>query len=157
MVAATTRQRAIDTALTLFNADAAATVSMSRLAAACGISRSNLEYHFPSKRDLIRALFGSIVTEINGWYQDHLRPTHSHMAVMYARHSLLVYRYRFFYRELPKPLHDDAVLLRLPRESMPPLRSRRSFFQGIGEAQRLAIEARRAAAALAARKHLGVV
>ena len=31
---------------------------------------------------------------------------------MYARHSLLVYRYRFFYRELPKLLCDDAVLLR---------------------------------------------
>ena len=31
---------------------------------------------------------------------------------MYARHSLLVYRYRFFYWELPKLLRDDAVLLR---------------------------------------------
>ena len=82
---------------------------MSRLAAACGVSRSDLEYHFPSKKDLIRAVFGSIVTEMNGWYQDHLPPTRSRMAVMYARHSLLVYRYRFFYRELPKLLRFTAV------------------------------------------------
>jgi AcrR family transcriptional regulator len=113
MVAARTRQAAVEAALQLFNSESVCSVSTSRIAAVCGISRSNLEYHFPSKKEIVREVFGLIVAEMNsGWYQDHLDPTATRMAAMYARHSLLVYRYRFFYRELPQLLRADPLLQR---------------------------------------------
>lgn len=113
MATRSTQQRILQAALELFNAEGTATVSASRIAERCGISKGNLQYHFPNKRDVIFALFQSAVDEMNaGWYRDHLAPTLEHMAAMFVRQLQLIVKYRFFYRELAGLLRQDPQLRR---------------------------------------------
>ncbi len=113
MATRSTQQRILQSALELFNAEGTATVSASRIAERCGISKGNLQYHFPNKRDVIFALFQSAVDEMNaGWYRDHLAPTLDHMVAMFVRQLQLIVKYRFFYRELAGLLRQDPELRR---------------------------------------------
>ncbi len=113
MATKVTQLRALQAALELFNAEGTAAVSASRIAERCGISKSNLQYHFPSKRDVICAIFQLAVAEMNaGWYRDHLEPTLEHMAAMFVRQLQLIVKYRFFYREMPDLLRQDPLLRR---------------------------------------------
>ena len=108
----------VDTAIDLFNAHGTAAVSGNRIAEACGISKGNLHYHFRTKTEVIREIFARIVDEMNsGWYDDHLEPSIRRLAEMFARQVLFIYNYRFFYRELPALLRDDAVLMARYREN----------------------------------------
>ena len=111
MATRSTQQRILQAALELFNAEATAGVSASRIAERCGISKGNLQYHFPNKRDVIFALYQCAVDEMNAsWYRDHLAPTLEHMAAMFVRQLQLIVKYRFFYRELAGLLRQDAQL-----------------------------------------------
>src|ERR1700681_294594 len=88
-------------ALELFNEHRSASVSTNRIAEACEISKGNLNYHFRTKQDIILALFADITVEMNrAWYEDHRNPTMEHMAFMFVRQLRLIWRYRFFYREI---------------------------------------------------------
>jgi AcrR family transcriptional regulator len=113
MATKVTQLRILQAALELFNAEGTAIVSASRIAEHCGISKSNLQYHFPSKRDVIFATFQLAIAEMNaGWYRDHLEPTLEHMAAMFVRQLQLIVKYRFFYRELADLLRQDPLLRR---------------------------------------------
>ena len=113
MATKVTQLRILHAALELFNAEGTAAVSASRIAERCGISKGNLQYHFPSKRDVIFAIFQLAIGEMNaGWYRDHLEPTLEHMAAMFVRQLQLIVKYRFFYREQPDLLRQDALLRR---------------------------------------------
>jgi AcrR family transcriptional regulator len=113
-----TQSRIVDAALALFNEHGTAAVSTNRIADACGISKGNLHYHFRNKSEIIQAIFGRIVDEMNaGWYQDHMQPTVRHMAEMFARQVLLIYEYRFFYREMPALLREDPQLMQRYRDN----------------------------------------
>lgn len=113
MATRTTQQRILQAALELFNTEGTAAVSASRIAERCGISKGNLQYHFPNKRDVVFALFQSAIDEMNaGWYRDHLAPTLEHMAAMFVRQLQLIVKYRFFYRELAGLLRQDPALRR---------------------------------------------
>ncbi len=106
-----TQRRILQSALELFNAAGTAAVSASRIAENCGISKGNVQYHFPNKQDVILALFRCAVDEMNqGWYSDHLQPTLEHMAAMFVRQLQLIQKYRFFYRELSDLLRQDPQL-----------------------------------------------
>ncbi|MBW4052761.1 MAG: TetR/AcrR family transcriptional regulator [Proteobacteria bacterium] len=108
-----TQLRILLAAIELFNAEGTAAVSASRIAERCGISKGNLQYHFPNKRDVIFAIFQLAIGEMNaGWYRDHLEPTLEHMAAMFVRQLQLIVSYRFFYRELPDLLRQDPLLRR---------------------------------------------
>jgi AcrR family transcriptional regulator len=118
MTSRETQTRVIDTALRLFNEFGTAAVSTNRIAEACGISKGNLHYHFKTKNEIIETIFRDIVDEMNaGWYQDHTQPTIRHMAEMFARQVLLIYDYRFFYREMPSLLRDSVSLMQRYRDN----------------------------------------
>lgn len=113
MTTRVTQPRILQAALELFNAEGTAAVSASRIAERCGISKGNLQYHFPSKRDLIFGIFKLAVDEMDaGWYRDHLVPTLEHMAAMFVRQLQLIVKYRFLYRELADLLRQDPLLRR---------------------------------------------
>jgi AcrR family transcriptional regulator len=109
----TTQLRILQAALELFNELGTAAVSSNRIAERCGISKSNLQYHFSNKREIISALFQLALEEMDaGWYRDHLAPTLEHMAAMFVRQLQLILKYRFFYRELASLLREDPMLRR---------------------------------------------
>ncbi len=113
MATRATQQRILQAALELFNEHGTATVSCARIAERCAISKSNLQYHFRTKREVIFALFQQAIHEMDaGWYRDHLAPTLEHMAAMYVRQIQLILKYRFFYREMADLLRQDAQLRR---------------------------------------------
>lgn len=113
MATRATQLRILQAALELFNEEGTAAVSASRIAERCGISKGNLQYHFPNKRDVVFAIFQLAIAEMNaGWYRDHLVATLDHMAAMFVRQLQLIVKYRFFYRELADLLRQDALLRR---------------------------------------------
>src|SRR5215469_12667292 len=113
MATKVTQLRILQAALELFNAEGTAPVAASRIAERCGISKGNLQYHFPNKRDVIFTIFQLAIGEMNaGWYRDHLEPTLEHMAAMFVRQLQLIVKYRLFYRELADLLRQDPLLRR---------------------------------------------
>lgn len=113
MATRVTQLRILQAALELFNEEGTAAVSASRIAERCGISKGNLQYHFPNKRDVVFAIFQLAIAEMNaGWYRDHLVASLEHMAAMFVRQLQLIVKYRFFYRELADLLRQDALLRR---------------------------------------------
>jgi len=113
-----TQRRIIQAAIKLFNKHGTAAVSANRIAEACGISKGNLHYHFRTKPEIIQTIFQLIVEEMNdSWYQDHLQPTIQHLAEMFSRQVLLIWEYRFFYREMPALLRNDELLMRRYRDN----------------------------------------
>jgi AcrR family transcriptional regulator len=111
MATRATQLRILHAALELFNEHGTAAVSSARIAERCGISKSNLQYHFRNKREIIFAVFQQAIQEMDaGWYRDHLAPTLEHMAAMYVRQIQLILKYRFFYREMADLLRQDPQL-----------------------------------------------
>jgi AcrR family transcriptional regulator len=113
-----TQQRIVATAVELFNEYGTAAVSTNRIAEACRVSKGNLHYHFRNKQEIVQQAFRQIVTVMSEeWIRDPQHPTLRHMAEMFARHALLAYRYRFFFREMPHLLRSDPLLLQRYREN----------------------------------------
>jgi len=111
MATRATQLRILQTALELFNEHGTAAISATRIAARSGISKSNLQYHFRNKREIIFAVFQQAIQEMDsGWYRDHLAPSLEHMAAMYVRQLQLILKYRFFYREMADLLRQDPQL-----------------------------------------------
>ena len=111
MATRATQLRILQTALELFNEHGTAAISATRIAERSGISKSNLQYHFRNKREIIFAVFQQAIQEMDaGWYRDHLAPPLEHMAAMYVRQLQLILKYRFFYREMADLLRQDTQL-----------------------------------------------
>ena len=111
MASRATQLRILQAALELFNEYGTAAVPASRISERCGISKGNLQYHFRNRQDIVRAVFEQAIAEMDaGWYQDHLAATLDHMAAMFVRQLQLILKYRFFYREMPHLLGQDALL-----------------------------------------------
>lgn len=106
-----TQKRIIETAIELFNEHGTAAISANRIADACELSRGNLYYHYNNKAAIIHAIYERIAAEIrNEWADDLARPTVRHMLDMFDRQLELIWRYRFFYRELVALLAADERL-----------------------------------------------
>ncbi|MDA5194548.1 TetR/AcrR family transcriptional regulator [Govanella unica] len=111
MATAEAQTRIIETAVSLFNAEGVKAVSVNRIAAACGISRGHLHYHFRTKEDLIATIFERLAQEAaEDAGKDLHQPTLAHMRVMFERYTQLVWRYRFFFRELTALTNRDPLL-----------------------------------------------
>ena len=108
----TTRDFVLDTAVTLFNEQGTAAVSTNHIAEAAGISPGNLYYHFKNKEDIIRAVLDRMHEEWNAVY---VVPTNTSFDLEVLRAALrqnfeLLWRYRFFYRELGALVRRDRQL-----------------------------------------------
>jgi AcrR family transcriptional regulator len=113
-----TQQHIVATAVELFNEHGTAAASTNRIAETCRVSKGNLHYHFRSKQDIVQQAFRQILTAMNeDWNKDPQFPTLRHMAAMFARHALLAYQYRFFFREMPHLLRSAPLLLQRYREN----------------------------------------
>lgn len=106
-----TQNLIIETAIALFNQHGTKAISTNRIAEECGLSRGNLHYHFRTKEEIIQTIFQRIDREMDSsWYKDHEHPTMEYTHFMFARQIDLIWRYRFFYRELYSLLQNDARL-----------------------------------------------
>jgi AcrR family transcriptional regulator len=104
-----TQKLIIDTAVDLFNRYGTANVSANRVADTCQLSRGHLYYHFKKKEEIINAIYGQIAAEMK--HNDDLKqPTVGHLLEMFDRFLGLVWRYRFFYREMTALLAMDPGL-----------------------------------------------
>ena len=106
-----TQNRILTTAIALFNDHGTAKISANRIADECNLSRGNLYYHYNNKQGIINAIYQRMAAEIKSdWVNDIEYPTVDHMLRMFDRQLELIWRYRFFYRELTALLADDELL-----------------------------------------------
>ena len=107
-----TRNNILQKGIELFNEHGTAAISLHSLAEALGISTGNLQYHYRSKEEIVRAIFEVLFNDWNAVYQemgtesfgmDALRST---LQINFS----LVWKYRFFYRELNALLRNDEIL-----------------------------------------------
>ncbi|MFT4039981.1 MAG: TetR/AcrR family transcriptional regulator [Thermomicrobiales bacterium] len=108
-----TRERIIDTAVALFNAQGTAAVSTNHIAQGAGISPGNLYYHFRNKEAIIRAIYARLrpIWEAAVSVPQDRLPTLADLERIIDDHFRILWEYRFFYREMPALLRRDPELL----------------------------------------------
>src|SRR5579883_2121716 len=97
-----TRERILETALSLFNESGESEVTTAAIAAAMNISPGNLYYHFRSKDQIVAALFSRFRAEIERTLlAPESRPAHAEDVWLFL-HLVFeaIYRYRFLYRDI---------------------------------------------------------
>ena len=107
-----TREKILDTALTLFNTDGTASVSTNHIAEAAGISPGNLYYHFHNKEEIIRELFERLFAATDAGFDlpaDKM-PTLDDLQQYVRFNYKTLWAYRFAYRELAALLRSDPEL-----------------------------------------------
>jgi AcrR family transcriptional regulator len=107
-----TKNNIIQKAIDLFNEHGTAAVSLNSLAVALGISTGNLQYHYHNKEEILRAILEIMFNDWNAVYQEMDTASFTTDTL---RHTLrinfdLVWKYRFFYRELTALLRNDDIL-----------------------------------------------
>ena len=108
----TTREKILDTAITLFNNEGTAAVSTNHIAESAGISPGNLYYHFRNKDEIIRGLFERLFAANDAAFKlntDEL-PTLTDLQTMVKTNYKILWQYRFAHRELTALLRADAEL-----------------------------------------------
>jgi AcrR family transcriptional regulator len=108
-----TKNNILQKATELFNENGTASVSMNGLAESLSISAGNLQYHYRSKEDVIRAILEEMFKQFDVIY----RPIEGIFTLDTLRQMMrlnfnLVWKYRFFYRELAALLRNDKILAR---------------------------------------------
>ena len=113
-----TKERIVVAAMRLFNERGTAAVSTNHIAEEAGISPGNLYYHYRNKEEIIRAIFGRMISawEAMGELpQDHAPTLTDLRGILEETYSVL-WEYRFFYREFVALLRRDPELGRSYRE-----------------------------------------
>ncbi|HRX16451.1 MAG TPA: TetR/AcrR family transcriptional regulator [Spirochaetota bacterium] len=108
-----TRKLIIDTAVGLFNERGVTTVTTNHIAAGCSLSPGNLYYHYRNKEQIIREIFIQITEE----YHSILDNDMNHIIRLFEMGTQILYRYRFFYRELATLITTDPELKKLYRDN----------------------------------------
>ena len=108
-----TRERILDVALQLFNAQGVAVVSMRAVAAEAGMSVGNLTYHFPNRDSLVQALLNRLIEELNTRIEETQQPQLSLSMIWEALlHSYKIQqRYQFIMLDLVHLLRQFPVVL----------------------------------------------
>lgn len=115
----TTKELILETALRLFNDKGTSAVSTNHIAAALGISPGNLYYHYRNKEEIIRAIFERLydVWDTTLTLSGDRPPTLDDLQRLVRDNFMIMWDYRFVYRELVALLRRDAEL-RLRYESV---------------------------------------
>jgi AcrR family transcriptional regulator len=97
-----TRERILETALTLFNTHGEPNVTTAALAEALNISPGNLYYHFRNKDDIVHALFDAFEQDIAPLLQVDGNTPRNVEDLWLFLHLLFetIWRHRFIYRDL---------------------------------------------------------
>ncbi len=107
------RERILDAALRLFNENGTGNVSTNLVADSAGISVGNLYYHFKNKEQIVRALFERYSDDTDRAFalpEDRV-PTPDDLDALLRLNFVVLWRYRFFYRERISLLQRDAELM----------------------------------------------
>jgi AcrR family transcriptional regulator len=112
-----TKSNILQKAIELFNESGTASISMNALAEALGISAGNLQYHYKSKEDVIRAILEQMFGKFDVIYQ----PAEGQFTLNTLRQLMrlnfgIIWKYHFFYRELTALLRNDKTLAKRYRE-----------------------------------------
>jgi AcrR family transcriptional regulator len=112
-----TKTNVLQKAIELFNESGTASVSLNSLAEALGISAGNLQYHYKNKEEIIRAILEEMFKQFDVIYE----PTEGSFTLDTLRQLMrlnfdIIWKYRFFYRELGALLRNDKILARRFRE-----------------------------------------
>jgi len=117
-VSGATRQRILDTARRLFNAEGLSRVGVRDVARAAEISAGNLSYHFATKNDLVAALVGEL-HEVNQRQIFAALPADFSLVMLY-RAAMLAMRnmvdYRFVLLSYVEAVAASAELAALEKE-----------------------------------------
>ena len=107
-----TRDRIIHAALALFNEHGEPNVTTNHIAADLGISPGNLYYHFRNKDQIIDCIFDQYAIDLKVSFEpvDVAEAIEESLLRYLDAVFLLMWRYRFFYANLPDILRRDAVL-----------------------------------------------
>jgi AcrR family transcriptional regulator len=107
-----TRERIVEAATRLFNESGTAAVSTNHVAREAGISPGNLYYHFRNKEEIIRAIFGRMIATWEATFEPAYdrAPNLSDMRAVLNETYLVLWEYRFFYREFVALMRRDPEL-----------------------------------------------
>ncbi|HVL76233.1 MAG TPA: TetR/AcrR family transcriptional regulator [Noviherbaspirillum sp.] len=107
-----TRERILELSLRLFNEFGEPNITTTVIAEELSISPGNLYYHFRNKDDIVNSLFSQFETEIGRMLSvpEGRRPTMEDVWLYLHLSFELVWRYRFFYRDLSDLLSRNRKL-----------------------------------------------
>lgn len=109
---ADTRERILEATRELWNERGFATVRVAEIAKAVGISTGNLTYHFPAKRDLVKALYERAEKALLGLVREW--PPETALAELpgwIRRLSHEIWRDRFLFRDTPQLAAEAPELI----------------------------------------------
>jgi AcrR family transcriptional regulator len=139
-MATNTRDRILDAAQRLFNAQRYGEVTTAALAAAAGISEGNLWYHFREKRAILDALSERFLTQCD--LRLAIEPRRDDVLKAYAKYLHLLADemrdFQFLYRDQADyGEHSLALLARLPAIYRDTINQFRTFLENMSEAGHL--------------------
>ncbi|MDA9556748.1 TetR/AcrR family transcriptional regulator [Vibrio sp.] len=107
-----TKDRIIYGALDLFNQNGERNVSTNHIAAHIGISPGNLYYHFNNKQEIIQSIFTLYSNELLEHFSSYDKEANSLLVLERHFNAMfrLMWKFRFFYSNLPEILQRDRVL-----------------------------------------------
>jgi len=107
-----TRDKIVSAALALFNEKGERNITTNHIAAELSISPGNLYYHFKNKEAIIAEIFESYSVELLKGFapDDKLQDNFAQLKRYLDCIFILMWKYRFFYANLPQILQRDEVL-----------------------------------------------
>ena len=113
-----TRDRILDAALALFNADGSHAVSTRHIAARLGISPGNLYYHFGNKEEIVLCLYERIEAQLEAILAPRDGTAQGFDTVLRYLDDVFahLWEFRFFYRDVNSLLRDVPGLKERYRE-----------------------------------------
>ncbi len=113
-----TKEKILDAALALFNAQGSRTVTTNHIAKECNISPGNLYYHFQDKEEIIRALYDRMVREWDEYTTSFTVFDMSAFSKIIGHSNEVFRRYRFIHNELYALCQNDSMLDGINRQRL---------------------------------------